>query len=300
MASWRRQRTLSTLFQHPLLIAIPLYVLLLSFGQLSGLRLYLLEPMAMADSGVEDESELSEIEILERENQRLRDEYTSAKANLELFRQAWSQLSDYNIALGENAPKPIPARIILRGDSSNSRHSLYINRGSNHGIFPGFPVTIGRTLVGRVKEVSRNVSLVLLITDPGVVVPVNIIAEKSKKPVSQDGSERTSRGLLRGNASARPRIARLNVEDIDLDSGVKEGMQVITNESSGQFPYGLLVGKVSEVKPRQAFLDVEIEIAGDVTLVDILMVIPHRRPSLDEVAQLLARDRHLDIVEKKE
>ncbi|MCK6440591.1 MAG: rod shape-determining protein MreC [Planctomycetes bacterium] len=294
----RHLSILGPLLKHPLLLAIPLYVLFLSIESIGSVRLWIMEPLALANSGAEENDDLSDIERAERALQAKTQQAAALAQENEFLRQTLSQLTSYTTAFGGQTAKPIPAQIILRGDSSNSRHSLLINRGSGHGVHEGYPVTIGNALVGRIKVCTAHTSLVVLITDPSSTVPVCVIPATPQGQVRADGTDRATRGLLRGNASATPRMPRLSVEDVALDAGIQEGMFVVTNDGAGQFPSGLLVGTVSEAKNRQSFVELEVQAAADVSLADIVLVVPHQRPTLDALARTLAGEHNLDVIKK--
>ena len=149
-------------------------------------------------------------------------------------------------------------------------------------------------LVGVVNVVSERQCQVNLVSDPAFTAPVKIL------PVSADdlktpSSSQASRGVVRGSASKNIRLPNLKVDDVAVDADVTSGMLVLTSGRTGAFPEGLLVGRVKEVQNRAAFLDVEIESMMDIALVDTLMILPHRRPALDEVTRMLAAQRSLDV-----
>lgn len=363
----RRSRySLLTLFRHPLpLVVLPLFVVSLITGLADGSRLLLLEPIALASSApdVGENGRANPAAMAESEaNGRLAE---LAEANA-LLRQAHSQLKEFSGGLPGEPATPIPARIIRRGDSSTWRHSIYLNRGRDDGIVPGYAVTVGRTLVGIVTQAGPGVSLVQLITDPGVAVGVSILPSddsaaremlsnvaRSKPTVSDSNTakeptptgslrdlsllkdvggtseqepvvarggnpskdirfptglsgtpeemarglaprQRVTRGTLRGHGGSSPRLPKLPIEDVDVDTGVKPGMLVVTNDAAGALPAGLLVGFVSEVSNRNTFLHVEVACALDISLVDVVLVVPHQRPTLDEVSRMLAGEASLD------
>jgi len=372
----RRTRIgLYTFLRHPLpLIVLPLFILLTVTGAADGLRLLVLEPVALAssDTSQADPSTLSpDQQAHAAKLEADADRVSLAHAN-SLLRQGHSQLAEFAASGIESTGAPIPARITMRGDSSQWRHSIRINRGTDHGIKPGYAVTVGRTLVGVVTQCTGGQSLVSLITDPGVSVGVTILPKDgaaaiamlqasgmSVVSVSSDTSgtgaakntskspdkgtppggslkdlsllqeneaatgtpnrqpapankpafrlpgipegtpeemaralgpkQRATRGMLKGAAKQSPRFPRLPIEDVDVDTGVVPGMLVVTNDAAGALPAGLLVGFVSDVSNRNTFLHVEVACACDVSLVDVVLVIPYDRPSWDEVTRMFGK-----------
>ena len=302
MSRSTRDYTIFTPLRHPLVLAALAYVLIVCTGWSGAIRLWLLDPVALAKSEAEQapDKELTGEERTARELVRLRDENAQLAQSYELMRQTHKQLNDFKEAFGPvTTDKAIPAEIILRGDSSNWRHSVYINRGSRHGVKEGYPVTIGRTLAGRVIACSPDTSLVQLVTDPAFTAAVSIVPNA---PLDANARPQSSRGLLKGNGSAAPRMPALSLTDVALDADVKPGMLVMTNDAAAQLPAGLLVGSVRAVHHRSTFLEVEVESALDLPLTDMLLVIPHQRPTLNDAARRLAETfngkgmerRHLD------
>ena len=126
------------------------------------------------------------------------------------------------------APIFISARVI--GDTGGLFvQSALLNAGRNEGIERGQAVTTGLGLVGRVVEVGKKSSRLLLITDLNSRVPV--LVENSRH-----------RAVLAGDNSIQPRLAFL-----PANAKVNPGDRVITSGHAGVFPPGLSVGIISSV-----------------------------------------------------
>lgn len=122
----------------------------------------------------------------------------------------------------------IPAQVIGR-DPSNWSNSIIINKGSRHGIRPNAAVLSARGIVGRVVEVGRVSSKILLITDPNSKVAVLI--QKNRQG-----------GILVGQPDGNCRMIY-----ISLDSDVSRNDKVITAGFGSVFPKNILVGEVTDV-----------------------------------------------------
>ena len=74
--------------------------------------------------------------------------------------------------------KEIKHRTIAAEISHETRDAfsnrIVIDRGSQHGVAPGHPVINARGVVGQVIRVSPITSEVSLVTDPSLVIPVNL------------------------------------------------------------------------------------------------------------------------------
>ncbi len=108
-------------------------------------------------------------------------------------------------------------------------HSLVVTAGSRDGIAKGQAVMTGDGLVGRVAEVGRRSSRILLITDLNSRIPV------------LNGRTRV-RAILAGNNSEQPGLIHLPPGET-----AAPGDRIVTSGHGGVFPSGLAVGIVSSV-----------------------------------------------------
>jgi rod shape-determining protein MreC len=122
----------------------------------------------------------------------------------------------------------IPAEVIGR-DPSNWSNSIIIAKGLSAGIRPNSAVLSTKGLVGRVLEVGRGSSKILLITDPNS--KVGVVIQRNRQG-----------GMLVGRPDGKCRMVY-----IALDSDVNKGDKVITAGLGSIFPRGILVGEVVAV-----------------------------------------------------
>jgi rod shape-determining protein MreC len=253
------------------------------------LKLWALLPVARAAGENADEraeSDLSEDERNARDLRASRELLVSLNEENNALRLALAQraqLTDGELAKFAATPLPeaVDARVIFKGDASTWRHSCVINRGSKQGIKDGMPVVCGRTLIGRTFMVAEEHSIVQLITDPGFAVSCVIVDFVTP--------QNRVRGLLRGDGSQKPHFPKLELDDVAVGENVKPGMAVLTNDFSGQFPLGLAVGEVREVIPESGFLQVRIEAWLDLPSLEIVQVLLHERPGIEQQAMQLMR-----------
>jgi rod shape-determining protein MreC len=288
--------SLSWFIKHPLvatciLLALTILLPYLRVGE--RLKLLTFMPLAYASSGVPENSrkKMSSSERIQHDLAVERERVTRLETENAALRQAISQLDalyDEAQNLGDlPLPEAVSARVIFRGDASNWRHSCWINRGREHGIKEGMPVVSGRTLVGTVFMVGENHASVQLITDPGFSASCIVI-----DPDSPDVDPATRvRGILRGDGSAMPHFPRLELEDVAAGAPVSAGMHVVTNDYSGRFPLGLSVGVVRETIPQAGFLQVRLEANLNLRTLDVVQVLLHERPELEQEALRLLRRR---------
>ncbi|MEK7554614.1 MAG: rod shape-determining protein MreC [Patescibacteria group bacterium] len=133
---------------------------------------------------------------------------------------------------------------------TNSRGLLNINAGSSEGIKKGMTVTVdGFTFLGVVEEVGERSSIVRTIFDTDWQIPVKI----------GDGAHDA---LMVGGRGPRLTL-------IVKTGNVLDGDDVYT--ASKEFPYGLRIGEVKEVKgePGSTFEEADIKLPFDATLDEV-------------------------------
>ena len=122
----------------------------------------------------------------------------------------------------------VPAQVIGR-DPTNWSNSLIINKGLSDGVKPNKAVLSPRGLVGRVLEVGRRSSKILLITDPNS--KVGSLIQRNRQG-----------GVVVGRPDGRCRMIY-----IALDSDVAPGDKVITAGFGSIFPKDIPIGEVVKV-----------------------------------------------------
>ncbi|WP_337997373.1 rod shape-determining protein MreC [Oleispirillum naphthae] len=141
-------------------------------------------------------------------------------------------------------PPPAASAFATRvmGDTGGAfAHSLLIAAGSQDRVRKGMAVLAGEGLVGRVAQVGRHASRVVLITDITSRVPV--VLENTR-----------TRAILAGNNTEKPRLIY-----VPAGARVSPGDRVVTSGHAGALPPGIPVGVVSAVDDTvirvQPFMD---------------------------------------------
>lgn len=132
--------------------------------------------------------------------------------------------------LAESEEKPVAVTRIIGSTSSSSRRFAYIAAGSKEGVAIGMPVRGPRGVVGRVLEVSSNVSRILLLTDSQSVVPVRL-ADENVVAFAEG----------RGDGKLQIRLINLGVNPL------KPGDVMVTSGSGGYYRPGIAVAIISEI-----------------------------------------------------
>ncbi|MEO0376715.1 MAG: rod shape-determining protein MreC [Cyanobacteria bacterium P01_A01_bin.17] len=126
---------------------------------------------------------------------------------------------------------------------------ITVGRGSKAGITEGAVVQAPGGLVGRVTEVTKHTSRVLLITDPSSRLGATI-------------SRSRDMGILRGQSNKFAII-----EFFEKDPNVRVGDSVVTSSLSRLFPAGVPIGtvqslKLEQVSKPQAIVELSVPIAN--------------------------------------
>ena len=150
---------------------------------------------------------------------------------------------------------------------------LTLNVGSSNGIEKGMGVTSPEGIVGLVKDVSSNYSVVMPIMHPLFVTDVKI---KSKDYF--------------GNLNwVQDELNYAYIKGISNTSEVTEGDTVLTRGSSARFPSNLNVGVVSSVEtvPGQDAFEIKVKLFTDFTKIHKVYVIKN-----------VLRDEQLELEKK--
>ncbi|MGI8809605.1 MAG: rod shape-determining protein MreC [Acidimicrobiales bacterium] len=195
---------------------------------------------------------------LRSENARLRRQLDEARAeairgaDADRERQGLLQLQGLDYAGGLDS---VPARVVSTSPT-NFQLTITLDRGSDARLGVGMPVVTSAGLVGRITEVSKIRSTVLLITDPQSNVGVRLA--NSGEP-----------GVVRGGGTRNP----LAVDLITTEVPVEVGEPVVTSGlERGLFPAQIPVGRVRTTSAPPGALQKEILIDPSVDLVRLEFV----------------------------
>ncbi len=194
-----------------------------------------------------------------RENARLRDEIDLLKRRLEESALVLDENQRLKEILGFRKAIPfatVPAEAIGR-DPSNWSNSIIIDKGASHGIKQNKAVLSTKGLVGRILEVGRYSSRILLITDPNS--KVGVVIQRNRQG-----------GMLVGRPDGKCKMIY-----IALDSDAAKGDKVITAGLGTVFPRGILVGEVVEVgkEPGRLYKYAIIRTAQDMSKLEEVLCI---------------------------
>ncbi len=157
------------------------------------------------------QTRLLKASALEKENIRLRN------------------LLDSSFKLGEQ----ILVSELLSVNLDPYKHTVVIDKGQRFGVFDGQPVLDTWGIIGQVYRTGLLHSEVILISDPGHAIPIQV-----------------NRNGLRTIAVGTGKINELSLPFLPNHSEIKAGDLLISSGLGGTFPQGYPVGVVNEVIPQ--------------------------------------------------
>lgn len=119
--------------------------------------------------------------------------------------------------------------VLYTGRDPFSR-KVYVNRGSDASIQPGYAVIDALGVVGQVTRVFPAMAEVTLVTDKDQAVPVQVVRSGV-------------RSVFFGSGAGRPPELRFMAPNADI----KAGDRLVTSGIDGTYPPGLAVAEVDEV-----------------------------------------------------
>lgn len=181
--------------------------------------------------------------ILRADNQRLKQQNLILAARV----QKLSYLASDNarlrglIASASQLRSRVLVGEVIGIDPDPSRHVLIINQGLRAGLYQGQPVLDSRGVFGRVVQVGRHTSRVMLVTDRQHSVPVRI---------NRNGM----RAILSGTGDTR----EMRLQYVPEKSDIKTGDLLVTSGLGQDFPAGYPVGHVGQIRrlAGDQFLDI--------------------------------------------
>jgi rod shape-determining protein MreC len=158
---------------------------------------------------LENRVQLQKLDIIERENERLR-KLLSAKPK-----------TTERLLIAE----------IINVDVDPYRHLVVINKGSQHDVYPGQPIIDARGIMGQIVDVSLVTSTAMLITDVSHAIPV-----------------RVNRTGLRAIANGTGTLDRLKIPHLPHNVDIEVGDLLVSSGLGGVFPANYPVAVISKVE----------------------------------------------------
>jgi rod shape-determining protein MreC len=167
-----------------------------------------------------------------------------------------SQLKNVLDLAGRGGYKVVAARVINRGSTATFKETITIDVGTESGITKNMTVISESGLVGVVKSVTSNSSIVLLMSDPTFKVGVRIAGTQSIGVVSGQGGSSYLLQLL------------------DATGEIKVGDALVARGSAGDKPFvpGVPVGLVVSVNSNASSITQNADVESSANLEKITVV----------------------------
>jgi len=173
---------------------------------------------------------ITEIKNLQRENKELKLKIQTLEAENVALKELKKENEILREALEIGLEKDFKLTLSQVTGKDISQDFILIDKGAEDGILEGLPVvTQKKVLIGKVYQVYRNFSKVLLISNPRS---------------SFDGKVADSEilGVVKGKGNLR-----VSFDLVPKEKEIEKGDLVVTSALGGVFPAGLLVGEITEV-----------------------------------------------------
>ena len=180
---------------------------------------------------------------LQEEAERLRAERPILMAKLERYDALEAENAHLRELLGTSAlvaEKAVAAEL-LEVASEPFRRTLIIAKGAKDDLYVGQPVIDAYGIRGQVSEVGVLQSKVILITDPGHAIPVQV-----------------NRNGLRAIAFGTGAPDSVSIRYLTASADIKVGDLLVSSGIGGGFPFGYPVARVAKIvnNPNESFLDI--------------------------------------------
>lgn len=194
--------------------------------------------------GVEDYFDLADV------NKSLAEENALLRKQVEQYHQSLYQL---NIRQNQDAEilqkyEYIPAKVI-KNSTRRFENYITVNKGEKHGIVPGMAVIDQNGVVGKVKNVSRNFSVIISVLHGNSLISSKVKRTKDLCTVKWDGLDYQEVELL-----YLPRHVQL-----------MEGDTIVTSGYNAIFPEEIPIGTIKsiEISEDALFYDIRVKLMTD-------------------------------------
>ena len=193
------------------------------------------------------------------QNAELKREVEIARIRLkeaEAVRQENARLKSL-LAIRDGAVKPVAIARLVGSTASSTRRFAYLGAGRGQGVEVGMPVVGPRGVVGRILEVGRNSSRVLLILDSESVLPVR-----------RSNDELVAFAEGRGDSLLRIKLINLGINPLKI------GDLFLTSGAGGYYRPGIAVAILTQKSPDGGLA----RIVSDPAATDFVAVMPIFEP----------------------
>lgn len=195
---------------------------------------------------------LYQAKYLSEENKLLRKQLNEAETQNSIYLAKISELE--RLRKYESASSNLLLSNVIAREPSNWFKTLIIDKGSESGIRVNMPVILPEGIVGRIIEVNKGFSTVLLAVDNGSKIAA-IVAETRELGIVEGMDKFLLISFFSNKIDAKP-------EDTVLTSGL-----------GGVFPKGLTLGKITDVKKDGLVAKAEVQPAVNFNKIEEVLIL---------------------------
>ncbi len=253
-----------------LMLAVYLSVLPTASQQsLQGTFLSFLAPFLRTGTAVQEQlgsmgKGLKTLDEIEADNRKLTEVNRVLLTTNNLLREMEGENNRLRLALEyreRSVFRLLAARVISR-DASTWWNTVKINRGFEDGIETDQPVLTDVGLVGKTTTVTKNETIVVLITDETCRVAAKVEGTREQGILSG----------MRVQESGSAGVLQLNF--LTKNAALEPGQKVYTaGISNGVFPSGILIGTIKEFRTRPLDGQALVEPAVDISQTEDVFVV---------------------------
>ena len=203
---------------------------------------------------------------LRHQNEELTNQIADLRIQLESLKQ---QNQEIIVNPDDSLSYSFISAKIINNSTRNLKNHLTINKGANQGVIPGMGVIGGGGIVGKIKYVSKNFSVVISLLHIDQLISARIPGKVEFGSVNWDGLDPEYANLL-----YVPRHVLLSPGDT-----------VFTTGYGGIYPADLKIGVIFDINdPQETFLDLRLKLINDFSNLNYVHIIKfHLQPELDSL-----------------
>lgn len=204
---------------------------------------------------------------LRSQNEELTNQIADLRTQLEFLKKKQNQEIIVN-PVDSVSYNFISAKII-NNSTRNLKNHLTINKGAKQGVKPGMGVIGGGGIVGKIKYVSKNFSVVISLLHIDQLISAKIPGKVEFGSVNWDGIDPGYANLL-----YVPRHVQLSPGDTVFTSGY-----------GGIYPTDLKIGVLHDIiDPEETFLNLRLKLINDFSNLNYVHLIKFQlKPELDSL-----------------
>jgi len=203
---------------------------------------------------------------LRQQNEELTNQIADLRIQLESLKQQNQEIVVHPV---DSLSYSFISAKIINNSTRNLKNHLTINKGANQGAIPGMGVIGSGGIIGKIKYVSKNFSVVISLLHIDQLISARIPGKVEFGSVNWNGIDPGYANLL-----YVPRHVQLSPGDT-----------VFTTGYGGIYPADLKIGIIFDINdPQETFLDLRLKLINDFSNLNYVHIIKfHLQPELDSL-----------------